>query len=51
MLGVRFDHTPRRQRTVMDQDLDPNLQHWQDRLDNFQWVVGSITSVLDSIPT
>ena len=26
----------------MDQDLDPNLQHWQDRLDNFQWVVGSL---------
>ena len=25
----------------MDPDLDPNLQHWQDRLDNFQWVIGS----------
>ena len=35
----------------MDPDLDPNLQHWQDRLDNFQWVVGSLVSVLDSIPT
>ena len=29
----------------MDPDLDPNLQHWQDRLDNFQWVIGSIASV------
>lgn len=35
----------------MDQDLDPNLQHWQDRLDSFQRVVGSLASVLDSIPT
>lgn len=35
----------------MDQDLDPNLQHWQDRLNSFQWVVGSLTSVLDSMPT
>lgn len=35
----------------MDQDLDPNLQHWQDRADNFQWVVGSLVSLLDSIPT
>ena len=35
----------------MDQDLDPNLQHWQDRLDNFQWVVGSFSALLDSIPT
>ena len=26
----------------MDPDLDPNLQHWQDRLDSFQWVVGSL---------
>ena len=26
----------------MDPDLDPNLQHWQDRSDNFQWVVGSL---------
>lgn len=32
----------------MDPDLDPNLQH---RLDSFQWVVGSLVSVLDSIPT
>ena len=35
----------------MDPDLDPNLQHWQDRLDNFQWVVGSLVSLLESIPT
>jgi hypothetical protein len=35
----------------MDRDLDPNLQHWQDRLDNFQRVVGSFISMLDSIPT
>ncbi len=31
----------------MDPDLDPNLQHWQDRAANFRWVVGSL---LDSIP-
>ena len=37
--------------TTMDPDLDPNLQHWQDRLDNFQWVVGSLTALLDSMPT
>ncbi|HEX5143772.1 MAG TPA: hypothetical protein VFW21_07870 [Mycobacterium sp.] len=36
---------------VMDPDLDPNLQHWQDRADNFQWVVGSLVGLLDSIPT
>jgi hypothetical protein len=35
----------------MDPDLDPNLQHWQDRLDSFSWVIGSIASVIDSIPT
>lgn len=35
----------------MDQGLDANLQHWQDRLDNSQWVVGSLTSLLDCIPT
>ncbi len=32
----------------MDPDLDPNLQYWQGRADNFQWVAGSL---LDSIPT
>lgn len=36
---------------TMDPDLDPNLQHWQDRLDNFQWVVGSLSGLLDSVPT
>ena len=35
----------------MDPDLDPNLQHWQDRLDSFQWVIGSILSQFDSVPT
>jgi hypothetical protein len=36
---------------AMDPDLDPNLQHWQDRLDSYQWVVGSLVGMLDSIPT
>lgn len=35
----------------MDPDLDPNLQHWQDRFDSLQWVIGSLTGMLDSIPT
>jgi hypothetical protein len=35
----------------MDPDLDQNQQHWQDRLDNFQWVLMSIASQLDSVPT
>ena len=35
----------------MDPDLDPNLQHWQDRLDSLQWVIGSILSNVDSVPT
>lgn len=35
----------------MDSDLDPNLQHQQDRGDRFQWVVGSLVALLDSIPT
>jgi hypothetical protein len=35
----------------MDPDLDYNQQHWQDRLDSFQWVVESIVSQLDSVPT
>ena len=30
---------------AMDPDLDPNLQHQQDRLDNFQWVVGSLVAL------
>jgi hypothetical protein len=36
---------------AMDPDLDPNLQHWQDRLDSFQWVVGGMVGLLDSVPT
>jgi hypothetical protein len=35
----------------MDPDNDPNMQHWQDRLDSLQWVLGSIASQIDSIPT
>jgi hypothetical protein len=35
----------------MDPDLDPNLQHQQDRGDSLQWVIGSLVSLLDSIPT
>jgi hypothetical protein len=35
----------------MDPDLDPNLQHWQDRLDNFHQVAGSLSALLDSVPT
>jgi len=35
----------------MDSDLDPNLQHWQNRWDSYEWVVGSMVSLLDSIPT
>ena len=36
---------------AMDPDMDPNLQHWQDRADNYQWVIGSLVALLDSIPT
>ena len=35
----------------MDPDMDPNLQRWQDRADNFQRVIGSLVALLDSIPT
>ncbi len=35
----------------MDPDLDPNLRHWQDRLDDSQWVVGSLVGLLESVPT
>jgi hypothetical protein len=35
----------------MDPDLDPNLQHRQDRLDSLQWVIGSRLSNIDSVPT
>jgi hypothetical protein len=36
---------------AMDPDMDPNLQHQQDRADNLQWVIGSLVALLDSIPT
>ena len=35
----------------MDPDLDQTQQRWQDRLDSFQWVLMSIVSQLDSVPT
>ena len=35
----------------MDPDMEPKMQHWQDRLDNFQWVIASIRSQFDSMPT
>jgi hypothetical protein len=35
----------------MDPDLDPNLQHWQDRLDSLQWEIASVLSQIDSVPT
>ena len=35
----------------MDPDLDPNLQHWQDRLDSLRRVIGSVLSDIDSVPT
>lgn len=35
----------------MDPDLDPNQQHWQDRLDSLQWVISSVLSQVDSVPT
>jgi hypothetical protein len=35
----------------MDPDLDPNLQHWQDRLDSLQWVIASVLAQIDSVPT
>ena len=35
----------------MDPDLDPNPQHWQDPHDRLQWVIGSILSNVDSVPT
>ena len=35
----------------MDPDLDPNVQHWQDRLVNYRRVAGSVVSLLDGIPT
>jgi hypothetical protein len=35
----------------MNPELDPNRRHWQDRLDSRQWVIGSILSNVDSVPT
>ncbi len=35
----------------MDPDLDPNLQHWPDRLDNWPAGGGSLTALSDSVPT
>ena len=35
----------------MDPDLDPNLQHWQDRLDSLEWEIASGLSQIDSVPT
>lgn len=35
----------------MDPDLNRNPQHWHGRLDGSRWVVGSLVSLLDSIPT
>ena len=49
--GYAANDVHREEGLAMDPDLDPNLQHQQDRLDNFQWVVGSLVSLLDSIPT
>jgi hypothetical protein len=31
--------------------MDPDLQHGQDRLDSLQWVIGSVLSNIDSVPT
>lgn len=49
--GKLPDNWPRVKGMAMDPDMDPNLQHWQDRADNFQWVLGSLVALLDSIPT
>ena len=48
--GKLPDNRRRVEGMTMDPDLDPNLQHWQDRLDNFQWVVGSIAGVARQHP-
>jgi hypothetical protein len=34
-----------------DPDLDPQLEYWQWHVDSYQWVIGSLVGVLDSIPT
>ena len=49
--GKLPDNRRRVEGMTMDPDLDPNLQHWQDRFDNLQWVIGSIAGLFDSIPT
>jgi hypothetical protein len=37
--------------TCINSDLHYNQQHWQDRSDSFQWVIGSLVAQLDSVPT
>jgi hypothetical protein len=37
--------------TAMDPDNDPQIEYWQWHADSFQWVIGSVASVFDSIPT
>ena len=49
--GKLPDNRSRMEGMAMDPDMDPNLQHWQDRGDSLQWVIGSLVSLLDSIPT
>jgi hypothetical protein len=49
--GKLPDNWSRVEGMAMDPDMDPNLQHWQDRADNLQWVIGSLVALLDSIPT
>lgn len=34
-----------------DPDLPPLIQGAQDQADSFQWVIGSLVGLLDSIPT
>ena len=36
--GKLPDNRRRVEGMAMDPDMDPNLQHWQDRADSFQWV-------------
>jgi hypothetical protein len=49
--GKLPDNRLRMEGMAMDPDMDPNLQHWQDRADNLQWVIGSLVALLDSMPT
>jgi hypothetical protein len=48
---VSVDHAATEGGTAMDPDNDPQIEYWQWHADSFQWVVGSLVSVLDSIPT